>query len=228
MTERKYPVEPRAPDVLAIDVGGSHVKVLRNGIDERRRFVSGHDLTPEQMVSGVLEQTQDWDYDFVSVGVPAPVADGKVVRDPVNLGKGWLGYDLEHAFGKPTKVINDAAMQALGSYDGGRMLFLGFGTGLGTTMILDGIVAPMELGHLPFRKATFEDYVGERGQERMGMKRWKKAVLETIDHLTKALQPDYVVLGGGNARALDELPSNCRLGHNEDAFLGGFRLWLEN
>jgi polyphosphate glucokinase len=197
VSPRKYPVEPRAPDVLAIDVGGSHVKVLRNGIDERRRFVSGDELTPEQMVSGVLEQTADWAYDYVSVGVPAPVRDGQVVRDPVNLGKGWTGYDLEHAFGRPTKVINDAAMQALGSYEGGRMLFLGFGTGLGTTMILDGIVAPMELGHLPFRKATFEDYVGERGQERMGMKRWKKAVLETIDHLTKAVLPDYVVLGGG-------------------------------
>jgi polyphosphate glucokinase len=227
MSERKYPVEPRAPDVLAIDVGGSHVKVLRNGIDERRRFVSGHKLTPRQMVDGVLEQTEDWEYGYVSVGVPGPVADGRLVREPVNLGKGWVEFDLEHAFGKPTKVINDAAMQALGSYEGGRMLFLGLGTGLGTTMILEGVVAPMELGHLPFRKATFEDYVGERGQERMGMKRWKKAVLETIDHLTKALQPDYVVLGGGNARELDELPANCRLGHNEDAFLGGFRLWLK-
>jgi len=226
--ERRYPVEPRAGEVLAIDVGGSHVKALRNGIDERRRFGSGPELTPEEMVSGVLELTEDWTYDSVSVGVPAPVADGRVVRDPVNLGKGWKGYDLEHAFGKPTKVINDAAMQALGSYEGGRMLFLGFGTGLGTTMILDGIVAPMELGHLPFRKSTFEDYVGERGQERMGMRRWKKAVLETIDHLTKALQPDYVVLGGGNARELDELPPKCRLGHNEDAFLGGFRLWIDS
>ena len=226
MSERKYPVEPRAPDVLTIDVGGSNVKMVLNGIDERRRFASGNHLTPEQMVSGVLELVEDWTYHYVSVGVPAPVSNGRVVRDPVNLGPGWTGFDLEHAFGKPTKVINDAAMQALGSYEGGRMLFLGLGTGLGTTMILDGVVAPMELGHLPFRKATFEDYVGERGQERMGMKRWKKAVFETIDHLTKAVQPDYVVLGGGNARALDELPPNCRLGHNEDAFLGGFRLWV--
>jgi polyphosphate glucokinase len=227
VSERKYPVEPRAPAVLAVDVGGSHVKVLLNGLDERRRFVSGNELTPDDMVSGVLDLAKDWNYDFVSVGVPAPVADGKVVRDPVNLGKGWKGYDLEHAFDQPTKVINDAAMQALGAYDGGRMLFLGLGTGLGTTMILDGILAPMELGHLPYRKATFEDYVGERGQERLGLKRWRKAVLDTIDHLTRALLPDYIVLGGGNASELHDLPPNCRLGHNEDAFLGGFRLWVD-
>lgn len=227
MSERKFPVEPRAPAVLAVDVGGSHVKVLFNGIDERRRFVSGNNLTPDEMVSRVLDQTKDWSYDFVSVGVPAPVEDGKVVRDPVNLGKGWKGYDLEHAFGKPTRVINDAAMQALGAYDGGRMLFLGFGTGLGTTMILEGVVAPMELGHLPYRKGTFEDYVGERGLERLGLKRWRKAAIDTIDHLTKAVEPDYVVLGGGNAKNLDELPPNCRLGRNEDAFLGGFRLWVD-
>jgi predicted NBD/HSP70 family sugar kinase len=164
----------------------------------------------------------------VSVGVPAPVVGGRVVRDPVNLGKGWLGFDFEAAFGKPTKVINDAAMQAFGSYEGGRMLFLGLGTGLGTTMILDGVIAPMELGHLPFRKATYEDYVGEAALERVGHKRWKKDVLETIGHLSDALLPDYVVLGGGNARDLGELPPNCRLGHNEDAFLGGFRLWIED
>ena len=161
--------------MLAVDVGGSHVKALLNGVDERRRFVSGSKLTAEQMVAGVLEQTADWEYVGVSVGVPAPVVDGRVVREPVNLGKGWVGFDFEAAFGKPTKVINDAAMQALGSYEGGRMLFLGLGTGLGTTLIIDGVVAPMELGHLPFRKATFEDYVGEAGLERVGHKRWKKA-----------------------------------------------------
>jgi polyphosphate glucokinase len=227
VSERKYPVEPRAPAVLAVDVGGSNVKAVLNGLDERRRFASGPKMTPDEMVAGVLEMTADWDYVGVSVGVPAPVKDNHVVREPVNLGKGWKGYDLVHAFGKPTKVINDAAMQALGSYDGGRMLFLGLGTGLGTTMILDGVIAPMELGHLPFRKATFEDYVGERGQERLGLKRWRKAVLETITHLTNAVEPDYIVLGGGNAEALEELPSNCRLGHNEDAFLGGFRLWID-
>ena len=227
MTERKYPVEPRAGAILTVDVGGSHVKELLNGIDERRRFTSGDKLTPEQMVEGVLEQTADWEYVGVSVGIPAPVVDGRVVKDPVNLGKGWVGFDFEAAFGKPTKVMNDAAMQALGSYEGGRMLFLGLGTGLGTTLILDGVIAPMELGHLPFRKATFEDYVGEAALERDGHKRWKKAVHETIERLSAALLPDYVVLGGGNARDLGDLPANCRLGHNEDAFLGGFRLWVD-
>ena len=226
MSERRYPVEPRAPVVLTVDVGGSHVKSVLNGVDERRRFVSGHKLTAEEMVAGVLEQTKDWDYVGVSVGIPAPVIDGRVVRDPVNLGKHWAGFDFETAFGKPTKVINDAAMQALGSYDGGRMLFLGLGTGLGTTLVIDGVVAPMELGHLPYRKATFEDYVGEGGRERDGHKHWEKHVVETIEYLTAALLPDYVVLGGGNAKELGELPPNCRLGHNEDAFLGGFRLWV--
>jgi polyphosphate glucokinase len=226
MSDRKYPVEPRAPAVLAVDVGGSHVKAVLNGVDERRRFASGHKMTAEQMVEGVLEQTADWDYVGVSVGVPGPVVDGNVVREPVNLGPGWVGFEFEQAFGKPTKVINDAAMQALGSYEGGRMLFLGLGTGLGTTLIIDGVVAPMELGHLPYRKATYEDYVGEAGLERDGHKRWQKHVVETIGHLSAALLPDYVVLGGGNARELDELPPNCRLGQNEDAFLGGFRLWV--
>jgi predicted NBD/HSP70 family sugar kinase len=228
VNERKYPVEPRAPTVLAVDVGGSHVKAVLNGVDERRRFVSGPELTAAQMVEGVLKETDDWEYVGVSVGVPGPVIDGKVVREPVNLGEGWVGYDFEKAFGKPTKVINDAAMQALGSYEGGRMLFLGLGTGLGTTLVIDGVVAPMELGHLPYRKATYEDYVGEAGLERDGHKRWQKHVVETIGHLSAALLPDYVVLGGGNARELHELPENCRLGHNEDAFLGGFRLWVTN
>jgi polyphosphate glucokinase len=224
--ERKYPVEPRAPTVLAVDVGGSHVKVLLNGLDERRRFTSGPDMTAKQMVKGVLELTEDWDYEGISVGVPGPVVAEKVVREPVNLGTGWVDFDFGKAFGKPTKVINDAAMQALGSYEGGRMLFLGLGTGLGTTLVIDGVVAPMELGHLPYRKATFEDYVGEAARARVGHKRWRKAVFETIGHFSKALLPEYVVLGGGNARDLGELPPNCRLGHNEDAFLGGFRLWL--
>jgi polyphosphate glucokinase len=221
------PHEPRAPAVLAVDVGGSHVKVLLNGNDERRRFVSGKRMTAEQMVSGVLDLVRDWSYDAVSVGVPAPVLAGRVVREPANLGKGWAGFDFHGAFGKPTKVINDAAMQALGAYEGGRMLFLGLGTGLGSAMIVDGIVEPMELGHLPFRKATFEDYVGARGRERLGEKRWRHAVRETIAALVAALEPEYVVLGGGNARNVGRLPSNCRLGANEDAFLGGFRLWIE-
>ena len=227
MTERRYPVEPRAPAVLTVDVGGSNVKAVLNGVDERRRFPSGKKLTAEQMVTRVLELTADWTYVGVSVGIPAPVVNDRVLRDPVNLGKGWKGFDLAEAFGRPTKVLNDAAMQALGSYQGGRMLFLGLGTGLGSTMILDGTIAPMEIGHLPFRKATYEDYVGERGRERLGQSRWRKAVFDTVEQLSTVLLPDYVVLGGGNVVHLKKLPPNCRIGHNEDAFLGGFRLWVD-
>ncbi len=224
---RVLPSDPSVPAVLAVDVGGSHVKVVLNGTQERRRFVSGKDMTPADMVKGVLELTTDWSPVGVSVGVPAMVSGGRVVHEPVNLGPGWVGFDLAAAFGKPTKVVNDAAMQALGSYEGGRMLFLGLGTGLGSTMIVDGIVEPMELGHLPFRKATYEDYVGQRGLDRLGKKRWRKAVDETIATLVAALEPEYVILGGGNVRLLHALPENVRLGHNEDAFLGGFRLWRE-
>jgi polyphosphate glucokinase len=221
------PYEPKAGAVLAVDVGGSHVKILLNGDGERRRFASGKRLTAEGMTTGVLDLARDLDYEAVSVGVPAPVLAGRVLHDPANLGKGWAGFDFQGAFGKPTKVVNDAAMQALGSYDGGRMLFLGLGTGLGSTMIVDGIVEPMELGHLPFRKATFEDYVGARGRKRLGDKRWRKAVREAIAALVAALEPEYVVLGGGNAPEVGELPEACRLGANEDAFLGGFRLWVD-
>jgi polyphosphate glucokinase len=212
--------------VLAVDVGGSHVKALiSTDGSELRRFVSGPALGARQMVDGVLGITADWAYDAVSVGIPSPVHAGRVVSDPVNLGPGWAGFDFEGAFGKPTKVVNDAAMQALGDYDGGKMLFLGLGTGLGSALIVDGIVEPMELGHLPFRKATFEDYVGKRGRERLGAKKWRAAVLETVERLSAALQPDYVVLGGGEAKKLHELPENVRLGANSNAFIGGFRLW---
>ena len=159
------------------------------------------------------------------MGVPAPVHDGRVVSEPVNLGSGWVGFDFEAAFAKPTKVVNDATMQALGSYEGGRMLFLGLGTGLGSTLVVDGVVAPMELGHLPFRKATFEDYVGERGRKRLGKKKWHAAVVDAIERLTAALEPDYVVLGGGNAKKVGDLPANVRLGANDNAFVGAFRLW---
>jgi polyphosphate glucokinase len=226
-TPPEAPFEPKAPAVLAVDVGGSHVKLLVNGARERRRFVSGKKFTAAQMVEGVLEHALDLEYTVVSVGIPAPVVDGRVAQEPMNLGKGWVGFDYEAAFGKPTKVVNDAAMQALGGYTGGRMLFLGLGTGLGSTMVVDGILEPMELAHLPFRKATFEDYVGQRGRERLGEKRWRKAVLETIERLAAALEPEYVVLGGGNAKRIGELPANCRLGANQDAFLGGFRLWVD-
>lgn len=221
------PFEPKAPAVLAVDVGGSHVKLLVNGGRERRRFVSGAKLSATQMVEGVLEHAAALEYAVVTVGIPAPVIGGRVAHEPVNLGKGWAGFDYEGAFGKPTKIVNDAAMQALGGYTGGRMLFLGLGTGLGSTMIVEGRLEPMELGHMPFRKATFEDYVGARGRERLGEKRWRKAVLETIDTLAAALEPEYIVLGGGNAKRVGELPPICRLGANQDAFLGGFRLWVD-
>jgi polyphosphate glucokinase len=214
--------------VLGIDVGGSHVKVKLSSGGEARRFDSGPRLSAQQMVGGVRELTGDWDYDVVSVGVPAPVHDGLIVHDPVNLGPGWAGFDFEQAFGKPTKVVNDAAMQALGSFDGGKMLFLGLGTGLGSALVDGTAVEPLELGHLPYRKETFEDYVGERGRERLGKKRWRDAVAETVELLSAATEPDYVVLGGGNARHLKELPPNSRLGANENAFVGAFRLWDES
>jgi polyphosphate glucokinase len=211
--------------VLGVDVGGSHVKVKLSSSGEERRFDSGPKLSGQQMVDGVRELAADWDYDAVSIGIPAPVRGGRVVHDPVNLGPGWAGFDFEQAFGKPTKVVNDATMQALGSYDGGKMLFLGLGTGLGSTLVDGEAVEPLELGHLPYRKATFEDYVGERGRERLGKKEWRAAVDETVALLSAALEPDYVVLGGGNAKRLKELPPNTRLGVNENAFLGAFRLW---
>jgi polyphosphate glucokinase len=177
------------------------------------------------MADGVLTATSDWDFDVVSVGLPAPVHDGRVAAEPVNLGTGWVGFDFEQAFGKPTKVVNDAAMQALGSYEGGKMLFLGLGTGLGTAVVDHGVLEPLELAHLPYRKQTFEDYVGQRGRKRLGKRKWQEAVFETIELLSRATEPDYVVLGGGNAKKLSELPPNVRLGANENAFLGGFRLW---
>jgi polyphosphate glucokinase len=211
--------------VLAVDVGGSHVKALTSDQTERRRFKSGHALTAEQMVTGVLEVVEGWDWDVVSVGIPTPVRNDKVVAEPVNLGEGWVDFDYEQAFGKPTKVVNDAVMQAVGSYEGGRMLFLGLGTGLGSALIDDGVIEPLELGHLPFRKKTFEDYVGERGLEMLGKKKWREAVFETVERLTAAMEPDEVVLGGGGVKELDELPPGCRRGANENAFLGGFRLW---
>jgi len=211
--------------VLAVDVGGSHVKALTSNQTKRRRFSSGHTLTAEQMVAGVLQVVEEWTWDVVSVGVPAPVRSGEAVAEPVNLGGGWVGFDFESAFGRPTKLVNDAVMQAVGSYEGGRMLFLGLGTGLGSAFIVDGAIEPLELGHLPFRKGTFEDYVGERGLEKRGKRKWKEAVFATVEQLTAAMEPDEVVLGGGGVDELDELPPRCRRGANENAFLGGFRLW---
>ena len=194
------------PIVLAVDVGGSHVKALTSNRRERRRFVSGASLTAEEMVAGTLEAVAGWRWSRVTVGIPTPVRGGKVVAEPVNLGKGWVGFDYEAAFGKPTKVVNDAVMQAMGSYQGGRMLFLGLGTGLGSAMIVDGVIEPLELGHLPFRKKTFEDYVGERELKKNGKKKWAKDVFEVVERLSAAMGPDEVVLGGGGVDKLEELP----------------------
>jgi len=215
-------------NVLVVDVGGTHVKILATGQDERRRFVSGPKLTPDRMVAAINKLAQDWHYDVVSMGYPGPVLDGRPVAEPHNLGKGWVGFNYRVAFGKPVKIINDAAMQALGSYQGGKMLFLGLGTGFGTTMIMDGKVEPMELGHLPYKKGTFEDYVGQRGLDKRGKKKWRKNVADVVERLVVALEPDDVVLGGGNVKKLKEVPHGCRIGGNANAFRGGFRLWAED
>lgn len=211
--------------ILAVDVGGTHVKALLQGEKERRRFKSGPRLTAQRMVEKTLALVEGWDFDRVSIGIPAQVVDGKIAHDPVNLGEGWIGFDFQAAFGRPTKVVNDAVMQALGSYEGGRMLYLGLGTGLGTTMVVDGRIEAMELGHLPFRRRTFEEYVGRAGRKRLGQKRWQQAVLETVELLSRAVGPDYVVLGGGLTDQLTSLPPNAKRGGNQLAFVGGFRLW---
>jgi polyphosphate glucokinase len=212
-------------NVLAVDVGGTHVKILATGQEEKREFVSGPTLTAEEMVRQVKELAGDWKYEAVSIGYPGPVLHGKPVAEPHNLGPGWVGFDYQAAFGCPVKIVNDAAMQALGSYQGGKMLFLGLGTGLGTAMVVGGVVEPMELGHLPYKKGTYEDYVGIRGLERRGKKKWRESVADVVARLTAALEPDEVVLGGGNVKKLKELPPGCREGDNANAFLGGFRLW---
>jgi polyphosphate glucokinase len=211
--------------VLAVDVGGSHVKALLEGESERRRFASRPDLSAQQMVDGVLAAVGSWNFDRVSAGIPTPVRAGKPFAEPVNLGHGWVGFDYEAAFGVPTKIVNDAVMQAVGSYDGGRMLFLSLGTGLGSAMIADGVVEPLELGHLPYRKKTFEDYVSERALERNGKKKWRETVFDVVERLSAALEPDYVVIGGGGVDELKELPPKSRRGDNMNAFVGGFRLW---
>jgi polyphosphate glucokinase len=212
-------------NVLVVDVGGTNVKVLATGQSAGKKFPSGPTLTPEQMVAEVKKLVADWTYEAVTIGYPGPVLHGRPVAEPHNLGPGWVGFGFEAAFGCPVKVVNDAAMQALGSYKGGKMLFLGLGTGLGSTLIVEGIVEPMELGHLPYRKGTYEDYVGARGLERFGKKTWRRNVADVVSKLIQALQPDDVVLGGGNVKKLKELPPGCRTGDNANAFLGGFRIW---
>jgi polyphosphate glucokinase len=196
--------------------------------ETERKVKSGPDMTAEQMVSAVQELTAGWNYDVISMGYPGPVLHGRIVQDPINLGPGWVGFDFSAAFQRPIKILNDAAMQALGSYEGGSMLFLGLGTGLGTALVVDGSVQPMEMGHLPYRDGkTFEDLVGAQALSRLGEERWRSEVREVVAELVRALEPDYVVLGGGNAKRLDELPPNCRRGDNDNAFRGGFEMWAE-
>jgi polyphosphate glucokinase len=210
---------------LVVDVGGTSVKFLVTGQAEHRSFPSGPTMTPKRMVSEVKKLASDWMHNVVSIGYPGPVLRGRPVAEPYNLGRGWVGFDFAAAFGCPVKVVNDAAMQALGSYKGGKMLFLGLGTGLGTAMIVEGIVEPMELGHLPYKKGTYEDYVGRAGLERHGKKKWRRHVADVVALLIAALEPDDTVIGGGNVVKLEALPPHCRAGDNANAFRGGFRMW---
>src|SRR5256885_6995064 len=211
--------------VLVIDIGGTQVKILATGQKLHREFASGPALIPKRMVAEVRKLVPNWKYDVVSIGYPGPVLRDRPVSEPWNLGKGWVGFNFEAVFKRPVRIVNDAAMQALGSYKRGKMLFLGLGTGLGSALIADGIVEPMELGHLPYKKATFEDYVGIRGLDKYGKKKWRRYVADVVKRLVAAIEPDEVVLGGGNVNKLKELPSGCRVGDNSNAFVGGFRLW---
>jgi glucose-6-phosphate isomerase len=211
--------------VLVVDVGGTHVKLMHSGSDESRKFDSGDGFTPSQVVAGIKAHTADWRYDVVTLGIPSPVVRGAVMEEPWNLGKGWVDFDWAAALGKPVRILNDAAMQALGSDEGGRMLFLGLGSGLGTALVDDGRVVPLELAHLPFKDKTFEDYLGKRGLEALGEERWKAVVLEGAELLRAAVAAEYIVIGGGNVRLFAELPANMRRGSNDLAFEGGFRAW---
>jgi polyphosphate glucokinase len=211
--------------VLVVDVGGTHVKILATGQAERREFESGPDLTVRQMVAGVKRLAKDWRYDAVSVGYPGLVLKGRIAAEPHNLAAGWTGFDFEKAFRRPVKVVNDAAMQALGSYTAGTMLFLGLGTGLGSALVVDGHLVPLELAHLAYKSGTIEDYVGLRGLERLGKKKWREHVAFMVERFTAAMHPDEIVIGGGNAKKLKQMPPGCRMGGNSNAFLGGFRLW---
>jgi len=212
--------------ILVVDVGGTHVKLLASGQKDPVKLDSGPKMTAAKMVKAVRKVTAGWDYSGVSIGYPGPVIHGHPLSEPHNLGRGWVGFDFKKAFGRPVKILNDAAMQALGIYKSGRMLFLGLGTGLGSAMIVDGVLEPMEVAHLPYKKGrTFEDYLGLRGLQRLGKKRWRRHVAKVVEELKNALEADYVVLGGGNAKLLKKLPPGSRLGDNSTAFTGGFRLW---
>ena len=212
--------------ILVIDVGGTNVKVLVTGRKEPVKIPSGLEMTAKRMVKDVQQATAGWEYSVVSIGYPGPVIHGHPLCEPHNLGGGWVGFDFKKTFGRPVRIVNDAAMQALGIYKGGRMLFLGLGTGLGSAMIVDGLLEPMEIAHLPYKKGyTFEEYLGIRGLKRLGKKKWRRKVAEVVEQLKNALEADYVVIGGGNAKLLKELPPGARLGENSTAFTGGFRLW---
>jgi polyphosphate glucokinase len=213
-------------NVLVIDIGGTHIKVLATGEKEPRKFPSGPKLTVKKMVSGVKEISKDWKYDAVAIGYPGRVVRGRPITEPHNLARGWVGFDFQTAFRRRVKIVNDAAMQALGSYKGGTLLFLGFGTGLGSALVVEGVLVPMELAHLSYKNGTVEDYVGLRGLKR-GKKKWRHHVAFVVARLMEALHPDDVVLGGGNAKLLKKLPPGCRIGDNANAFLGGFSLWEE-
>jgi polyphosphate glucokinase len=212
-------------NVLVVDIGGTNVKILASGQPEPRKFPSGPEMTPKQMVSGVKQLAREWKYDVVSIGYPGLLHRGRIVSEPHNLASGWLGFNFEAAFGCPVKLMNDAALQALGSYKGGTLLFLGLGTGLGSALVVEGTVVPMELGHLSYKKRTYEDHVGNRGRNRLGQRKWAQHVAFGVARLVEAFHPDDVVLGGGNSKKLKKLPPGCRLGNNANAFLGGFRLW---
>ncbi len=215
-------------NILVLDVGGTNLKIIDSNHSEPVKIPSGATMSASRMVAEVRNATKDWDYTAISIGYPGPVRDGRPLIEPHNLGPGWVGLDFEKEFGCPVRIINDAAMQALGSYEGGRMLFLGLGTGLGSALIVQGVLQPMELAHLPYRKGkTYEDYVGLRGLKRLGKAKWREHVFIVIDQLRRALEGDYVVLGGGNAKFLKDLPDGVRLGANSNAFQGGFRLWNE-
>jgi len=218
----------RQPKILVIDIGGTNVKVLASGMKEPIKIPSGPRMTPALMVKKVKAAVKDADYDVVSIGYPGPVIQGRPLREPHNLAPGWMGFNFRNAFGRPVKILNDAAMQALGSYKKGRMLFLGLGTGLGSAMISDNVLEPMELAHLPYKKGkTYEDYLGLRGLEKLGRKKWEKEVGKVVAKLREAMQADHVVLGGGNAKKLEKLPPDCSLGSNRNAFIGGLRMWRE-
>lgn len=215
--------------VLVLDVGGTHLKILATGEKESRKIDSGPTMTAGKMVRDVKRLAKGWKYDVIALGYPGPLLHGHPIQNPHNLGSGWVGFNFRKAFGCPVKVINDAAMQAIGSYKGGRMLFLGLGTGLGTALIFDGAVQPMELAHLPYKKGrTYEDYIGLRGLKRLGRKKWQRYVIQVTEELRQALNADYVVMGGGNSKKLKKLPPKARLGNNNNAFIGGFRIWKQD